>query len=248
VAALAVQGPTSCAVLKAMGLPGVETLTPFGLAHFDFGGAELMVSRTGFTGDLGYELWVDPAQAEPLWDRLFEAGELLGIRALGSRALDLLRIEAGFILAGIDFLPAWEAVRPDHTRSPFELGLGWLVHFDKGLFTGRRALLEERARGSRYRLVKLDIEGNKPAKDAYVYSAGGKVIGTVTSAMWSPSAKASIALASVERPHGETGERLEVEIYYQRELKWHRVMAGARVVDTPFWDPPRRRQTPPADF
>jgi aminomethyltransferase len=248
VAGLALQGPTSFAVLNAMGLAGVEALTPFGLMAFDFAGASLTVSRTGFTGDLGYELWVDPDHAETLWDRLFEAGELHGIRAMGSQALDLLRIEAGFILAGVDFLPAWEAVRPSHTRSPFELGLGWLVNFDKGLFTGRRALLEEHERGSRYRLVKLNIAGNKPAKDAYVFGGDGKVIGTVTSAMWSPSAKASIALASVETPHGESGEELDAEIYYQRELKWHRVMARARVVDEPFWDPPRRRQTPPAMF
>ena len=109
-------------------------------------------------------------------------------------------------------------------------------------------VLEERARGSRYRLVKLDIEGNKPAKDAYVYSPRGKVIGTVTSAMWSPSAKASIALASVETPHGLPGEELEVEIYYQRELEWRRVRQRARVVEKVFWDPPRRRLTPPADF
>ena len=248
VAGLAVQGPTSYAVLRSMGLESIGTLTPFGLADVELDGIPMMVSRTGFTGDLGYELWIDPGHAEFLWDRLFAAGELHGIRAMGSQALDLLRIEAGFILAGVDFLPAWEAVRTDHTRSPFELGLGWLVHFDKGLFTGRRALQEERENGSRCRLVKLDIEGNKPAKDAYVFDSGGKVIGTVTSAMWSPSAKASIALASLEMPHGEAGAKLEVEIYYQRELKWHRVMAGARVVDKPFWDPPRRRQTPPADF
>jgi aminomethyltransferase len=121
VAALAVQGPTSCAVLKDMGLAGIEDLTPFGLAHFDFEGSRLMVSRTGYTGDLGYELWIDPEHAETLWDRLFKAGELRGISAMGSSALDLLRIEAGFILAGVDFLPAMEAVRPTHTRSPFEL-------------------------------------------------------------------------------------------------------------------------------
>ena len=248
VAALAVQGPTSCAVLKAMGLAGVENLKPFGLTTFDFGGAELMVSRTGFTGDLGYELWIDPRHAEPLWDSLFEAGEVHGIRALGSRALELLRIEAGFILAGVDFLPAWEAVRPSHTRSPFELGLGWLVDFDKGLFNGRETLLEEKQHGSRYRLVRLDIDGNKPAKDAYVFTKKGKQVGTVTSAMWSPSAKASIALASLEMPHGAPGEELDVEIYYQRELKWHRVMAGARVVENVFWDPARRRQTPAPDF
>ena len=248
VAALAVQGPTSCAVLKDMGLNGIENLTPFGLTCFDFEGFELMVSRTRYTGDLGYELWVDPDHAEVLWDRLFEAGELRGIRAMGSQALDLLRIEAGFILAGVDFLPAMEAVRPSHTRSPFELGLGWLVHFDKGVFNGRQSLLEEKENGSRYQLVKLDIDGNKPAKDSFVFTKQGKYAGTVTSAMWSPSAKASIALASLEAPHGKPGEEFEVEIYYQRELKWNRVMAPCRVVKDVFWNTPRRRQTPPADF
>jgi aminomethyltransferase len=207
-----------------------------------------MVSRTGFTGDLGYELFIHPDYAEVLWDRLFAAGEFRGIRAMGSEALELLRIEAGFILAGVDFLPAMEAVRPTHTRSPFELGLGWLVSFDKGVFNGRQALLREKENGSRFNLVKLDIDGNKPAKDSYVYVKGGKkVAGTVTSA-WSPSAKASIALASLEAPLGKPGEEFEVEIYYQRELKWSRVMAPARVVKEVFWDPPRRRQTPPSDF
>jgi aminomethyltransferase len=248
VAGLALQGPTSCAVLREMGLAGIENLTPFGMEWFNFEGRDLMVSRTGFTGDLGYELWVDPDDAELLWDRLFEAGELRGIRAMGSDALELLRIEAGFILAGVDFLPAMEAVRATHTRSPFELGLGWLVSFDKGVFNGRQALLEEKENGSRYHLVKLDIDGNKPANQSFVYTKKGKYAGTVTSAMWSPSAKASIALASLEAPHGKTGEEFEVEIYYQRELKWSRVMAPARVVKEVFWDPPRRRQTPPADF
>jgi len=253
VAALALQGPTSCAVLKDMGLSGIENLTPFGLTYFDLptenGSTRLMVSRTGFTGDLGYELWIDPDHAELLWDRLFEAGKLRGIMAMGSDALELLRIEAGFILAGTDFLPAMEAVRPTHTRSPFELGLGWLVSFDKGVFNGRQALLEEKKNGSRYNLVKLDIDGNKPANDSYVFTPGGKKFaGTVTSAMWSPSAKASIALASLEAPFGKPGEEYDVEIYYQRELKWSRVMARARVVKDVFWDPPRRRQTPPADF
>ena len=248
VAALAVQGPTSCAVLKDMGLNGIENLTPFGLTYFDFEGFELMVSRTGYTGDLGYEVWVDPDHAEVLWDRLFEAGELRGIRAMGSQALDLLRIEAGFILAGVDFLPAMEAVRPSHTRSPLELGLGWLVHFDKGVFNGRRALLEEKENGSRYQLVKLDIDGNKAANDSFVFTKKGDYAGTVTSAMWSPSAKASIALASLEAPHGQPGEEFDVEIYYQRELKWNRVMAPCHVVRDVFWNPPRRRQTPPADF
>ena len=248
VAGLALQGPTSCAVLKDMGLQGIENLTPFGLSYFDLEGIELMVSRTGFTGDLGYELWVDPDHAEMLWDRLFAAGELRGIRAMGSDALELLRIEAGFILAGADFLPAMEAVRPSHTRSPFELNLGWLVSFDKGVFNGRQALLAEKENGSRYHLVKLDIDGNKPATDSFVYTKNKKYAGTVTSAMWSPSAKASIALASLEVPHGKPGEEFEVEVYYQRELKWNRVMAPCRVVKDVFWNPPRKRQTPPADF
>ena len=248
VAGLALQGPTSCAVLKDMGLDGIENLTPFGLTYFDFEGTELMVSRTGFTGDLGYELWIDPEHAELLWDRVFAAGEHRGIKAMGSDALELLRIEAGFILAGADFLPAMEAIRPTHTRSPFELGLDWLVSFDKGVFNGRQTLLEEKKNGSRYHLVKLDIDGNKPANDSFVYTKNKKYAGTVTSAMWSPSAKASIALASLEAPLGKPGEEFDVEIYYQRELKWSRVMASARVVKDVFWNPPRRRQTPPADF
>ncbi len=177
VAGLAAQGPTSCAILKEMGLQGVENLTPFGLSYFDFEGIELMVSRTGYTGDLGYELWIDPDHAELLWDRLFEAGETRGIRAMGSSALDMLRIEAGFILAGADFLPAMEAVRPTHTRSPFEIGLGWLVSFEKGVFNGRKALLEEKENGSRFKLVKLDIDGDKPAKDSFVFTKKGKVRG-----------------------------------------------------------------------
>jgi aminomethyltransferase len=248
VAALALQGPTSCAVLKRLGLAGIENLTPFGLDHFDFEGTRLMVSRTGYTGDLGYELWIDPDHAETLWDRLFAAGELHGIRPMGSQALDMARIEAGFILAGIDFMPAMQTVRSTHTRSPFELGLGWLVDFNKPLFNGRKALMTEKKKGSRYRLVKLDIEGNKPAHNAYVFDPRNRNIGWVTSAMWSPSAKKNIALATVDMPHGKPGEDMLVEIYYQRELKWSRVMAKAVVVKDPFWDPPRRRQTPPADF
>ncbi len=248
VAALAVQGPTSFAILRDMGLPGIEKLTPFGLAHFDFEGTELTISRTGYTGDLGYELWIDPDHAERLWDRLFAAGEQRGIKPLGSKALDMLRIEAGFILAGVDFMPAMHTVRPGHTRSPFELGLDWLVDFTKPLFNGRRALLREKAEGSRYAFARLDIEDNKPAHNAYVFDKKGNTIGWVTSAMWSPSAKKNIALATVETPHDQPGEDLQVEIYYQRELQWNRKMAKAKVVEGPFWAPERRRATPPGEW
>jgi len=248
VAGIALQGPTSCAALKRMGLAGVENITPFGLDYFDFEGTRLMVSRTGFTGDLGYELFIHPDHAEILWDRVFEAGEQVNIKPMGSQALEMLRIEAGYIQAGAEFMPAMQTVRPTHTRSPFELGLGWLVDFNKPNFNGRRALLAEKENGSRYALVRLDIEDNKQASHSYVYDTKKNNIGWVTSAMWSPSAKKNIALAMVETPHGKIGEDMLVDIYYQRELKWSRVMASAKVVKGPFWDPPRRRQTPPADF
>src|SRR4029453_15554238 len=131
VAALAFQGPTSCAVLKRLGLAGVEQMKPFELRDYPFGGTTLMVSRTGFTGDLGYELWIDPDHAVELWDRLFEAGSNYGITPIGTIALDMVRIEAGFIQAGADFLPADEAVRPGRSRSPPGLGVGWRGGFKK---------------------------------------------------------------------------------------------------------------------
>ena len=248
VAALALQGPTSCATLKNMGLEGIENMKPFDIRSFSLKDTLVTVSRTGFTGDLGYELWIDPKHALVLWDRLFAAGHLFGITAMGDEALQLLRIEAGFIQARHDFMPAHATVRTGHTRSPFELGLNWLIDFNKPNFNGRKALLAEKKSGHRYNLVKLDIEGNKPAHDSYVFTKNKKQVGTVTSAAWSPSAKASIALASLEAPYGEPGEELLVEIYYQKELKWSRVMANARVVTKVFYDPPRKRLTPPADF
>jgi glycine cleavage system T protein (aminomethyltransferase) len=247
VAALALQGPTSCAALKAMGLTGIEELKPFGMASFPFEGDTLMISRTGFTGDLGYELWIAPDKAEVLWDRLFEAGKPYLIKPFGSHALDLARIETGFIQAGVDFVPAEETVRNGRSRSPFELGLGWLVDFDKPLFNGRKALLEERAKGSRYRFAILDIEGNKPAHHSFILK-NGKQVGTVTSAAWCPTAKTNVAFAQMEMPHGAVGEEYVAEIYYQRELHWTRTLATCKVIDSPVFNPPRRRLTPPADF
>jgi aminomethyltransferase len=123
-----------------------------------------------------------------------------------------------------------------------------LVDLKKPLFNGKAALLREKANGSRYNFVKLDIDGNKAANHSYIFTKGNKFAGTVTSAMWSPSAKANIALASLEAPYGQPGEELVAEIYYMRELKWNRVMAPCRVVEQVFWDPPRRRQTPPPDY
>jgi aminomethyltransferase len=248
VAALAVQGPTTYSVLKNMGLDGLGELKPFGIMYFDFDGAELMVSRTGFTGDLGYELWIDPDKGEALWDALFEAGKDYDMRAIGSQALEQARIEAGFVIATTDFLPANATVRTGRTRSPLELGLDWLVDFKKPNFNGRRALAGEMRNGSNWRLVKLDIEGNKPAHHSYIFEKeknNKSEIGFITSATWSPVCKQNIALGTVRTPHGEPGSTLWVEVFYQREMHWSRQMAKATVVDKPFWAPARRSATPP---
>lgn len=249
-AALAVQGPTSYSVLSNLGLDGIENLKLFGLTNFEFQGTDLLVSRTGFTGDLGYELWIEADKAIDLWDALFEAGKLYGIRAMGTTALELARIEAGYLAAYEEFLPAEETVRTGRSRSPFELGLDWLVDFKKPNFNGRRALMEEKRKGSTWRLVKLDIEGNKTATHAYIFAdkRGKKNIGFVTSAAWSPVCKQNIALGTVNCPYGKPGDTVYVEIYYQREMHWSRVMAAATVIDKPFWNPERRRATPPAPY
>ena len=254
-AALAVQGPTSCAVLKAFGLSGIERLKPFELGYFALpstlgAGGQIMVSRTGFTGDLGYELWLRPEDAEAVWDALMEAGNWCAIRPIGSRALNMARIEAGFLMPNVDFVSSERTLRVGPERSPFELGLGWLVDFNKGHFTGRRALLEEQRRGPRRQLVGLDIEGNKPAHNALLYAdkAGKHPVGNVTSATWSPTCKRNIALAMVDAPHMQNGRSVWAEIYLNRELVWERRMARARVVERPFFAVPRRRATPPADY
>jgi aminomethyltransferase len=250
IAALAVQGPTSCAVLKAAGLSGVEALKPFDIGHFDFGGRRVTVSRTGFTGDLGYEAWMEPAAAEAIWDALMAAGRSRGIRAIGSQALNIARIEAGFLSPKVDFVSAEQTIRTGRDRSPFELGLAWLVDFNKGHFTGRRALLAEQTRGARRQLVGLDVAGNKPAHNALLYAdaSGRREIGAVTSAIWSPTCKRNIALAMVIAPHFRIGATVWAEIYLNRELVWERRMSRARVVERPFFAPERRRATPPADF
>ncbi len=250
IAALALQGPTSCAVLKAAGIDGIDGLKPFEIGRFTLGLAPITVSRTGFTGDLGYELWMTPEAAEPVWDALMAAGRARGIRAIGSQALNIARIEAGFISPNVDFVSAEHSLRVGRDRSPLELGLEWLVDFDKGHFTGRRALLAERRRGPRRRLVGLDVAGTKPAHNALVYSSrtGKREIGSVTSAVWSPTCKRNIALAMVDAPYFAMGSTVWVDIYLNRELVWERRMMQAGVVERAFFAPARRRSTPPADF
>ena len=249
IAALAVQGPTSCGLLRRFGLDGIERLRPFEVGEFIVGGRPLMASRTGFTGDLGYELWMRPDHALGVWDELMSVGRTRGIRPIGSQALNIARIEAGFLLPNVDFVSAEHTVRVGRDRTPLELGLGWLVDFDKPHFNGRRALLAQRSRGLERLLVGLDVAGNKPAHNALLYAeaAGRNEVGSVTSAAWSPTCKRNIALALVAAPHYATGSTIWADIYLNRELVWERRMVAARVVERPFFAPERRRATPPAD-
>ncbi len=253
IAAIALQGPQSFSVLKALGMTGSETLKPFDMAEFTIDGLVVTLSRTGFTGDLGYELWTESENAVALWDRLMAAGAAHGIVAVGSAALDLARIEAGFLAANVDFVAAEQALRATRRRSPVELGLGWLVDFDKGHFNGRRALLAERDGTGRKsatgtRLVGLDVAGNKPAVDALIYVGRATRAGFVTSAMWSPTCKRNIALAILKQPFAAGDQALWTEIYVKKEGKWEKVVAPCRIVERPFFNPPRRRATPPLPY
>ena len=247
-AALSLQGPTSCAVLKAMGLAGIEEARAFDIRYFPFADNTLMVSRTGFTGDLGYELWVRRELALELWDAVYAAGSDYGIQPYGETATNMARLEAGFIMPALDFNEALKTVHFKHDQTPFELQLGWLVDFDKPHFSGRRALLEEKSRGPEWTLARLDIEGNWPAEGAIIYDTERcrQEIGYVTSAMWSPAVKANIALAMI-RTKFLDGE-IWAEIYKAKELRQYRRMARCTLRTKPFWMPARARATPPADF
>jgi len=250
IAGLAVQGPISCNILKKLGFGGVETLKPFQCRDFALHDYEVSVSRTGFTGDLGYELWIDADHASDLWRSLFEAGEPFGIRMIGSTALNMLRIEAGFLQVGDEFLSSMQTVRRGRDRNPYELGLGWLVDLDKGHFVGRRALLEARQNGVRRKLVGLDIDWNKQADGALIYSSSSaqRQIGEVTSALWSPILKQNIALAFLDAPYFEGGKEMWAEIYLHRECMWERRMFRCRVTRKPFYAPERKTLTPPNDL
>ncbi len=247
VAALALQGPTSCALLKALGFAGIEQCKPFQIRRFPFASGDIMISRTGYTGDLGYELWLAPQDAEQLWDVLFERGALYGIRPMGDESLEMARLEAGFLAPDVDFHGALHTVQRGHDHSPLELGLGWILNFRKPHFSGRSALLAQRESGDYRRLLKLDIEGNKPAQHSILYADQkcAKEIGYVTSAMWSPVVKANIAYGLVDAKHVDGP--LWAEIYHQKELRWLRKVARCTRVTKPFWSPERARATPPPD-
>ena len=244
-AALSLQVPTSYSVLKEMGLSGVAQLKPFDIGHYPFADGEIMISRTGFTGDLGYELWIEPDYAIALWDSLYSAGADFGIQPYGESATNMARLEAGFIMPYMEFNEALKTINFEYDQTPLELDLGWLVDFKKPHFNGRRALLAQKNAGPKTLLTKLNIEGNKPAEEAILYSDQkcAHEIGYVTSAMWSPSVKANIALAMVDTA-AINGE-IWAEIYYQKELRHHHKVARCTLQTKPFWAPDRARITPP---
>ena len=250
IAGLALQGPTSFALLRDAGFAGIERLTQFDLAEFPHESGAVTISRSGFTGDLGYELFVTTEGALSLWDRLFEAGAVHGIRAIGYHALNRARIEAGLIVANADFVTAEHAIRADRLRMPDEIGLGYMIDASKPHFNGRRAILEARRKGStRHVLVGLEIEGNIPAEHAIVYHDRKREAGLVSAAIWSPMAKKNIAIASLARPYGHTvNDGFWVEIYALRELQYQRLMKRARIVPRPYIKLERRGANPPADF
>jgi aminomethyltransferase len=247
IAALALQGPTSAAVLSKAGFD-VAALKPFRMASFAFRKGKLLITRTGFTGDLGYELWVAPELALPLWDHLFAAGALHGLRPIGSEALNMVRLEAGFIITNLDFTPSQQALREDRVRSPMEMGLDWLIDWEKGHFNGRRALLREKESGSSaWAFIGLEIEGNLEAPGAILYFDKKHEAGVITGSCWSPTLKKSIGLAQVAREHRD-GHNLWAEIYALRELHYVKLMVPVHLADRPFFNPARRRATPPGGF
>ena len=255
-AALALQGPRSRDILEAAADESFADLRPFRRREATVAGIRLDVSRTGYTGDLGYELWVSAEQAVELWDALVAAGRPHGIRPAGMLALDIVRLEAGLLLLEVDYTSARHAVNADQAYSPGELGLGRLVDLDKAEFVGRRALRAEvRAGGPRRRLVgvALDWPGMEalhaaqnlpPAVPAVVsrsavpvFDGGGRRIGRATSIGWSPLLKQAIALASVPAAYERPGERLAIEW----TVEGIRGRVPATVVPLPFLDLPRRR-------
>jgi aminomethyltransferase len=246
VAALAVQGPTSYAVLEAAGITGLEDLEPFGIRELSFRSVPVVVSRTGYTGDLGYELWAEPEYAIKLWDAIFAVRDRHDIHLIGLDALEMVRIEAGFIMPGFDFNCAETTIRDGYDRSPYEIGLGWVVQLDKGHFTGRKALRAEKARPARRRLTKLVVDGNKPVGEAFIYAGRkGKQVGEIKCTTWSPILKANLAIADIEYVDGKLPASLWARFDYQRELKWRTAWAECHPQTKPFYAPEYRSKTPP---
>ena len=256
-AAVALQGPFSRAVLEAATGESFADLRYFRRRASTLAGVPVDVSRTGYTGDLGYEVWIPARRAGKAWDALMTAGADYGIRPAGMLALDVVRLEAGLILLEVDYTSARHALNPEQNYSPYEIGLGRLVDLKKADFVGKLALSRETSAGSSKRRlvgITLDwygIEGLYSAQDlppaisASVDRSskpvfgprGGAQIGKVTSLGWSPILKQAIGLASVQPAYEAPGSRLQVEW----TVEGRRGRVEATVATLPFLDLPRKR-------
>ncbi|HEY7241038.1 MAG TPA: aminomethyltransferase family protein [Burkholderiales bacterium] len=251
-AALSLQGPQSLAVLKALG--DIPPLRYFRLARAELRGIQVEISRTGYTGDLGFEIWVPSSDALPVWDAVMEAGENHGLQAAGMLALDVARIEAGLMLIDVDYVPARKALVESQMSSPYELDLAWAVNLEKEQFVGRQALVDEKARGPAWQFVGIEI-GYPGLERLYadvglatrlpqaawrtsvpIYS-GAEQAGYATSGGWSPLLKKYIALAHLRSKWARPGTELDIEITVEHKRR----RTAARVVKKPFFDPERKR-------
>jgi aminomethyltransferase len=254
VGAVSLQGPLSRDILLAAGLD-VSGLKYFRVTSGALRGIPVTVSRTGYTGDLGYEIWVEAGRAVELWDALAQVGEAYGIVPSGILALDVARIEAGLLLLEVDYVSSHHALIEAQTSSPFELNLGWTVSLTKGPFIGKRALLEEQRRGPAWQFVGIEVEweslerlyaavGLPPKLPTMAWRVsvpiyvGGTQAGYATSGCWSPILKKYIALAHLESPYAALGNEVHMEV----TVEHRRRQARAKVVKTPFFDPERKRK------
>ncbi len=253
-AALALQGPTSRDILKSVTDADLDGLKFFRLTHGRIDDIPVTISRTGYTGDLGYEVWVDASRAVNLWDVLMEAGGQHGIAPVGILAMDIARIEAGLLLIEVDYIPAHRALIESRKSSPFELGLGWTVRLEKGNFVGRNALLEEWRRGPAWQFKGIEVQwsslervyaafGLPPQLPQIAWRAsvpiyaGNRQIGYATSGCWSPTLKKYIALAHLRAAYAKLGTPVQIEVTAEHQRK----KAAGRVVDLPLFDPERKR-------
>jgi len=259
VAAVALQGPTSAKLLRAVARADIDRLKYFRVTSGTIAGVGVDISRTGYTGDLGYEIWMPAERAVTVWDALIEGGRPFDVKPAGMLALDVARIEAGLLLIEVDFFSSRKAMIAPQMYTPYELGMERLVSPDKGRFIGQRALHEARRRGPARQIVGLEVEwteveklydavGLAPAvaatasRVAVPVYRNGRQVGKATSTTWSPVLKRMIALATIDRPHHAEGTQLQFEMTV--EAVRHRV--SAKVVKLPFFNPPRKTATPAA--
>jgi aminomethyltransferase len=257
VAALALQGPTSGKLLKSAAETDIANLKYFRVTHGKIAGVPVDISRTGYTGDLGYEIWVPWNDAVRVWDAVMETGKRFDIHAAGMLALDVARVEAGLLLIEVDYSSSKKALIASQKYSPYELGFGKMVHLNKENFIGKTALEQDQKRGVARQFVGLEIDwteveeryekfGLTPAapsqasRVAVPVYCGEKQVGKATSTTWSPVLKKMIALASIETSHAKLGARLQMEI----TIEAIRQKVTAKIVKMPFFNPARKTAVP----